>query len=174
MEEIYLIKPEMKHKDMVVSYKQEHLNYGEEVIHGSSMLDKKNTYEEWLTCIKNNQNEDTLAEGWVVSSTYLVMDKLEKMVIGMIDTRHQLNETLRNYGGHIGYSVRPNERKKGYATRMLLLALEICKKMEINEVMLTCDKQNVASQRTIIKCGGKLEKEIRIDDEMVQFYWIEV
>lgn len=174
MKKIKLVAPQMKYKDMILDYKKEHFDYGEDVIHGASLLDKKDTYEEWLLFVQNNQNEDTLPKDWMVSSTYLAINHTEDSVIGMIDIRHELNDALRNYGGHIGYSIRPTQRKKGYATQMLQLALEVCKKLNIKNVMLACDKHNEGSRRTILKCGGILEKEFKHDNEEVQVYWIEV
>ena len=95
----------------------------------------------------------------------------------MIDVRHELtNEFLRNYAGHIGYGVRPTERKKGYATQMLALALEFCKNnLKLEKVMISCDKENEGSRKTIVKAGGKIEKEyIYENNENVQVYWIKL
>ena len=92
----------------------------------------------------------------------------------MINIRHTLNEYLYNYGGHIGYSVRKNERRKGYAKEMLKIALEECMKLGINKVLLTCDADNIASTKTIKSCGGILEDEVHNDDTLIQRYWLEL
>lgn len=73
---------------------------------------------------------------------------------------------------HIGYSVRKDERRKGYATQMLSLALEECRKMHIMRVLITCNKLNIASARTIMNNGGVLEDEIRTAERITQRYWI--
>ena len=86
--------------------------------------------------------------------------------------RHFLNERLLNYGGHIGDSVRPSERRKGYATEQIRLALEKCKELGIDNVLMDCDKSNIGSAKSIQKNGGILENEIYLENELVQRYWI--
>ena len=90
----------------------------------------------------------------------------------MIDIRHRLNDYLLNFGGHIDYSVRKSERQKGYATEMLALALIECMKLNIKRVLITCDKDNIASAKTIINNGGILENEILEGSGITQRYWI--
>lgn len=92
----------------------------------------------------------------------------------MIDIRHRLNEFLLNFGGNIGYSVRKSERRKGYATEMLKLALKKCIELNIKKVLITCNKDNIGSAKTIISNGGILENEIfdPDDNKMTQRYWI--
>jgi len=113
-----------------------------------------------------------IKEGFVPHSTYwLVRD--DNKVLGAINIRHELNDYLKNIGGHIGYGIRPSERRKGYAKVMLRLALEIVRGMDIVRVLITCDKENIASARTIIGNGGILDSE-GIDNEVVfQRYWID-
>ncbi len=93
-------------------------------------------------------------------------------MIGMIDIRHRLNESLLQYSGHIGFSVRKSERQKGYAKEMLRVALGVCKELNINRVLVTCFKENVGSAKTIISNGGILENEVVEGDYLTQRYWI--
>ncbi|NMB54599.1 MAG: GNAT family N-acetyltransferase, partial [Leptolinea sp.] len=117
----------------------------------------------------------TVQEGWVVSSTFFGIRESDGRIVGMIDIRHTLNDFLRNNGGHIGYGVRPSERFKGYATRMLELALEKCRQLGLERVMLACEKENTASRKTIMKCGGGLEREFEHSDgKTVQVFWITI
>ena len=95
-------------------------------------------------------------------------------MLGAIDIRHYLNENLLHYGGNIGYGIRPSERQKGYATQMLALALEECKKIGMLKALITCFKSNVASANTIIKNGGVLENEVIEYGEIKQRYWIQL
>ena len=90
----------------------------------------------------------------------------------MIDIRHRLNEYLLQFGGNIGYSVRPSQRRKGYATEMLALALEECRKLGLDRALVTCDKSNIGSAKTIQKNGGVLENEVLEGDRITQRYWI--
>ena len=90
----------------------------------------------------------------------------------MIDIRHRLNEYLLQFGGNIGYSVRPSQRRKGYATEMLALALEECRKLGLDRALVTCDKTNIGSAKTIQKNGGILENEVLEGDRITQRYWI--
>jgi predicted acetyltransferase len=90
----------------------------------------------------------------------------------MIDVRHRLNDYLLKFGGHIGYSVRKSERQKGYATEMLALTLKECIKLNIKRVLITCDKDNIASAKTVVNNGGVLENEIPEENGITQRYWL--
>ncbi|ETI96234.1 MAG: hypothetical protein Q606_CBAC00089G0001, partial [Intestinibacter bartlettii DORA_8_9] len=106
--------------------------------------------------------------------TFFVVRTSDNRIVGMVDIRHRLNYFLSICGGHIGYSVRPSERKKGYGTEILKQALEYAKTININNVMLACYKENEGSRKIIVKCGGKLEKEFTyIDGKIIQVYWID-
>ncbi|MBN2109666.1 MAG: GNAT family N-acetyltransferase [Methanosarcinaceae archaeon] len=92
--------------------------------------------------------------------------------MGVLNIRNDLNDYLLNYGGHIGYGVRPSERGKGYATFILKRALFLLRGLGILKVLLTCEKTNTASAKTILKCDGILENEVRKDDLLIQRYWV--
>jgi predicted acetyltransferase len=112
-----------------------------------------------------------LKEGLVPHSTYwLVRD--DNKILGAINIRHRLNDYLKNIGGHIGYGIRPSERRKGYATEMLGKALDIVRGMGIKSIMISCDKDNIASAKTIIKNGGVLHSEDSDNGTIFQRYWI--
>ena len=89
-----------------------------------------------------------------------------------MNIRHFLNEQLLMNGGHIGDGIRPSERRKGYATEMIALALEKCRELNIRKVLMVCDKENIGSAKSIIKNGGVLENEVIINGVTDQRYWI--
>jgi len=113
--------------------------------------------------------------GFVPASLYFLMDEKEEKIYGAVNIRHSLNEDLLFRGGHIGYGIRPSERRKGYATKMLSLTLDKCREMGLEKVLVTCDKDNIGSAKTIINNGGILENEITEDNSnVVQRYWIKL
>lgn len=173
MDKLLLITPTKAHEQAALEYRQEHFDNGEVLLHGGSLLDSIASYDAWLDHLKANSSLKTVKEGWVTSSTFFAVRESDKRIVGMVDIRHTLNDFLRNYGGHIGYGVRPSERNKGYATQILTLALDYCRQIGLDRVMLACEKENTASQKTIIKCGGVLEREYQhTDGKTVQVFWI--
>ena len=112
---------------------------------------------------------------YVPSSLYYAYNSCEDIMVGAVNIRHYLNEKLLFDGGHIGDGVRPSQRRKGYATKIISLALDECRKLGINKVLITCNKDNIGSAKSIIKNGGILENEV-IDEDgiIVQRYWIDI
>jgi len=164
-----LVFPTIEHKQAALDYRQEYIDCGETHIHGSSSLLQADSYEKWLEKITWNQNEAT--PDWVTGSVYFAV--VDGKIIGTIAVRHYLNDSLMKSGGHIGYGIRPSERRKGYGTKMLALALEKCREFGIEKALVTCDKVNIASAKTAMRNGGVLENEIIEDDgNIVQRYWI--
>ncbi|EJQ38093.1 hypothetical protein IEC_02621 [Bacillus toyonensis] len=119
-------------------------------------------------------NGVNLPESWVPDSTYwLVTD--ENKIVGIVNIRHSLNEHLFNAGGHIGYGIRPSERRKGYATKLLELSLEKTKELNIEKVLVVCDEVNTGSEKTILHNGGLRDDDfIEEDGNIVRRYWIEL
>ena len=113
-----------------------------------------------------------LPDGWVPCNTYWAV--VGGRVVGQVRLRHRLTEELLKRGGHIGYEVRPSERGKGYATRILAMALEKAAERGIARVLVTCNHDNRASARVIEKNGGVFESEVEFDGALNRRYWIEV
>lgn len=171
MDRLELVIPSEKYKEKINDYKDEFIKNGDSM-DGTAGLQNADTFEKWYSALIDNSNEKTVRDGLVPATTYLAIRKSDSKLVGMIDIRHKLNEYLLNFGGNIGYSIRKTERRKGFATEMLKLALEKCKDMKIDKVLITCDKDNIASAKTIINNGGSLENEVLEDNSITQRYWI--
>lgn len=171
MNRLKLILPMPEHKEMIMDYKREFLENGDSM-DGTAGLRNAETFEEWYSAFCSNLKEETVKPGLVPSTTYMAVSTEDNRLIGMIDIRHRLNDYLLKFGGNIGYSIRKSERQQGYATEMLSLALTECLKLNINKVLITCDKDNIASARTMIRNGGILENEIPEGNRITQRYWI--
>lgn len=109
----------------------------------------------------------------VPATVFFLQDETGR-ILGAIDIRRQLNDYLLSYSGHIGYGIRPSCRGKGLAAQMLFMALPIAKELGIDRALVTCDKNNPASAKTTLRCGGVLEDERLENGELVQRYWITI
>lgn len=176
MSRLYITFPTIKDKEEVLKFKEEFLKSGQKIA-GVGGLDRLDSYEEWLDKITSDLKKETCGEGRVPSTQFLTKRVNDNKLVGMVQVRHGLNDYLLKCGGHIGDCVRPSEQGKGYATEQIRLALDFCRKLKINKVLITCNKNNVASAKTIIKNGGILENEIpnEVEDNVItQRYWIEL
>lgn len=171
MNRLKLVLPTPEYEEKLMDYKREFIENGDSM-DGSAGLNNAETFEEWYSAFLDNLKEETVRKGLVPATTYMAISTDNGRLIGMIDIRHRLNDYLLNYGGHIGYSIRKSERKQGYATEMLALALKECTKLNIKKVLITCDKENIASVKTMINNGAKLENEIPEGNRITQRYWI--
>ena len=173
MEKIILVKPDLSYADEIIKYKEESLKESH-IINGSAGLDRLSSIEDWLEELNKRSCEDTVPKGLVPSSTYLGVREKDNYIVGMIDIRHYLNEYLTQVGGNIGYSVRKTERNKGYAKQMLKLALEKCKELKMKKVLITCDEDNIASEKVILSANAKFEDIRNVDGENKKRFWIDL
>ncbi len=134
----------------------------------------KNDYHDFDHYLENLEVKQA-ADGKVPDSVFFLLDEDRDRLLGAVNIRHYLNDYLLREGGHIGDGIRPCERRKGYATEMIRLALIECRKLGIDKVLITCDKDNIGSAKSIIKNGGILENEfINSEGSTEQRYWITI
>lgn len=171
MMRLVLLPAEESWQNQILAYRTEFQQRGE-VLHGCAGLGQAPSFAAWLQAVRNNSREETVGDGLVPASNFLAVRQADNRLIGFIDIRRRLNESLFRFGGHIGFSVRPCERRQGYAKEMLSLALSKCRAYGLRRVLITCRKENIASARTIQSCGGILENEVFKEGELYQRYWI--
>lgn len=159
MDEFSLVTPAKEYEKKAFEYVKEFLDYNSE-IYGVGGLNKYDNFDEWLRKLEKYSDISSIPAGKVPESTYFFVRTSDDRIIGMTNIRHKLNEFLLNEGGHIGYSIRPTERKKGYGTLLLKLGLQKCREMHINNVLLICDKINIGSAGVIQNNNGILENEV--------------
>ena len=168
-----LIEPTIEYSEQIRTYRQEFIDSGESM-DGTGGLIKFDDPQEWIDFLAKHKDPETIPEGRVPATQLIFVREADKKIVGMIDIRHYLNEYLEKFGGHIGYSIAPSERRKGYATQMLKATLPVCKKLGIDEVLITCNRGNEGSKRTILNNGGVFESIVYEPDEKVELekYWI--
>ena len=167
---IKLVRPTLEHQAEALSFKQEFLENGETTINGSELLDHMDSYEEWLKSVTDNTDPETVNPSWVVTDTFFAVDEAGR-IVGIIDLRHELNDFLKDFG-NCGYSVRPSERRKGYATEMLRLLLKHAGEIGMERLQLSVERTNAPSVRTIVKNGGKYERSFVFEGEEADVYLI--
>ena len=159
MEKFYLEKPSLERKDEALEYIKEILNVNKSDTDGTNKLKHYlDNYDGWLEKIENDE-KIIPSEGSVPSKTFFLIRENDNKIIGMIHIRLTLNKMLADIGGHIGYSIRPTERRKGYNKINLYLGLIECQKNGLDSIMLDCLKDNIGSSKTIEALGGYLVKE---------------
>lgn len=172
-DKIVLVKPTQNWKEKALDYRMEHFNAGEKIINGSELLDQITDYEEWLTKVTANAKVETVDKNWVLTDTFFAVRLRDKKIIGIIDLRYKLNEFLKDFG-NCGYSVRPTERKKGYATEMLKQVCSVAKAYGLEVLQLSVEKRNEASVKTIRNNGGVYSRSFTFEGEKADVYLIKL
>ena len=168
---IKLERPIKEYEAEALAFKKEFIDNGEQTINGSELLDQMDSYDEWLKSVSDNTSPETVNPSWVVTDTYFAFDEKNRLV-GIIDLRHNLNDFLKDFGNS-GYSVRPSERRKGYATEMLRLIIERAAEIGLGKLQLSVERTNEPSVKTILKNGGKYERSFTFQGEEADVYMIE-
>ncbi|HDR4421703.1 TPA: GNAT family N-acetyltransferase [Bacillus cereus] len=168
-----LVKPTNVFSEQIMEYREAFL-HAEEQPHGICSLQNFDSLDEWFEKVSKQEVGENLQGNRVPSSQFLSVEQGE--LIGFVNIRKRLNEELLRESGHIGYSVHPNKRRQGYATKQLKLALSEAQKLGLQKVLIICEKVNIASAKTIQKVGGVLENEVVSSrtGEIIQRYWVEI
>ena len=170
-----LIEPISEYSQQIQAYRKEFLDCGDSM-DGTDGLRRMEDPEQWIEHSRLVKNPESGPEGLVPATQYIYVREEDDKIVGMIQIRHCFNAYLEKYGGHIGYSVAPSERRKGYASQMLKLALPKCRELGIDKVLITCIEDNIGSRKTILANGGVYESTVYESDEKVNLerYWIDL
>ena len=173
IEHLQLILPTAEYREQIAAYRQEFLDSGDSM-DGTGPLRRMADPMEWLAVTERFRHEDTVPNGWVQATQFLCVREADKRLVGMIQVRHRFNAFLKEYGGHIGYSVRPSERRKGYASWMLNAVKPFCREIGLSAIMVTCLTKNDFSRRVILKNGGVYDATVHepMDNQDIERYWI--
>ena len=133
----------------------------------------KNDYHDFDYYLDNLELKEPIPQGFVPDSTFFLLDEEINRFLGAVNIRHSLNDHLLKVGGHIGDGSRPSERRKGYATEMIRLALLECKKLGIDRVLICCNSDNIGSKKSILNNGGTLENIVMDEGKPMERYWID-
>ncbi len=140
---------------------------------GCNGLRKSQTCEEWLEYLQKMSSDATCPSGLAPSDTLIFVRTDDKSVVGIIDIRRHINNSVLSlWGGHIGYTIRPSERRNGYAKRMLCDALRFCHENGYKKILITCNSENFASEKTILANGGVYESEVEVDGRKIKRFWV--
>lgn len=179
MDRFFLEEPSQARKEEALEYLKEHIEYNSD-INGVGGMDKclnKTTYEDWLIEIqKRKDKEYAYSINRVPQQTFFLIRENDNKLIGTINIRYDLTKEMLEFGGHIGYGIRPTERRKGYNKINLYLGLLKAKEIGLKKVMLDCSVTNLGSEKTIQALGGIFERSgiDPYDNELTNVYWIKV
>jgi predicted acetyltransferase len=170
-----LIEPTREYIQQIRDYRQEFIDDGSQMAGTHSLIRFENP-EEWIESCCLSKDVNNISKDRVPATQYIFVREEDEKIVGMLQIRHYFNYYIERYAGHIGYSVAPTERRKGYATQMLGLALQKCKELDIDKVLILCTDNNVGSRKTILNNGGVYESTVYEPDKKINLerYWINI
>lgn len=181
MEQLNLIKPSEEYVNEIHEYRDEFFAARPEGteylgLEGAGLLWQFENPHDWIEHSKLCESKETLPDKNLVTATqYIFVRESDKKIVGMIQFRHYFNDFLEKHGGHIGYSIRPSERKKGYGMLILSECLKEIKKISnLPKILLTCKITYEASRKIIIANGGVYESTVHCErgNYDLERYWI--
>ena len=166
-----LHKPSLELLPSYLSFMNEMAQIGEKIWEGTVPATNQSAEQ----FIEQLLKDETQPAGDKVPETHY-WATINNEVVGRISFRHQLNDNLKEFGGHIGYEVRPSQRRKGVAKAMLKAVLETPRAKQIGQLLLTCAPDNIASNKTITANGGVLKetKFLQKWNRQTNYYWIDL
>ena len=175
MEKLTLISPNLSFSDEIRAYRQEFLDLGSP-LNGCGPLADMEDPAQWVVHTQRFELGEDIPEGMGPSTQFIYVRESDQKILGTIQIRHTFTPFLETYGGHIGYSIRPSERQKGYATKMLHDCLPYCRSLGLDRVLVCCMDTNTASRKTILANGGIYDGTVYEPEGQVNFerYWITV
>ena len=175
MEEFILTRPTGEYASQIAEYRQEFLDAGDSM-DGTGPLRRVENPEEYIKICAEYEDIQTVPSHLVPATQLFFVRKSDNRLVGMLQVRHRFNDYLEKYAGHIGYSVRPSERRKGYAKEMLKMALPFCRELGLDKVLITCIDGNIGSEKTILANGGVYESTVHEpnSDRDLKRFWITI
>ena len=173
--DFFLVEPSLEYAEQIREYRQEFLD-ADSSMDGCGPLRRNEDPSVYIAECKKYTSGETLPEGWVITTQFMYVRKADDRIVGMIQVRHYANEYISKYAGHIGYSVRPSERRKGYAKSMLKAVLPYCREIGLDKLLITCIEGNLGSERTILANGGVYESAVWEEgaNRKLKRFWVEL
>ena len=173
--DFFLIEPSEEYAEQIAEYKQAFLD-ADSSMDGCGPLRRCEDSLTYISECRKYTSHETLPEGWGLTTQFFYIRKPDNRLVGMIQVRHYFNDYLSKFGGHIGYSINPGERRKGYATSMLRAILPYCKDLGLDKILITCIDGNIGSEKTILNNGGVYESTVCEPDRNrnLKRFWIQL
>ncbi|NLZ35933.1 MAG: GNAT family N-acetyltransferase [Clostridiales bacterium] len=173
--DFFLTEPTYAYAEQIKEYRQEFLDAGCSM-NGCGPLRKYENPLDYISECEKYKSPETVPAGYVAATQFLYIRKTDDRLVGMIQIRHYLSEYLAKYAGHIGFSIRPSEQRKGYGTSMLRAALLYCPEIGLDKILISCDEGNPGSEKTILNNGGVYESTVFEEekDRGIKRFWVTV